>query len=207
MNSKRKVIAVCGSSSGVGKTTLVNHLVSVIPNSRAFFFDSYESTTIYPENMFQKLVTGEEINPEDIRNNEFYEDLLKLSFGGSVIDPMNRVIKSADYLIVEEPFGNLRFGMKELIDYVICIDLPFDIALARRLVRNYRENFTDLSYEERETLIMEYLEQYLHGGRIGYKKVFNWVAGCSDLMINGMKSTEEQGEDVLNALQNAKLLR
>lgn len=90
MNSKRKVIAVCGSSSGVGKTTLVNHLANIIPNSSALYFDSYESTTIYPENMLQKLVTGEEINPEDIINNTFYEDLHKLSYGESIVDPNNR---------------------------------------------------------------------------------------------------------------------
>ncbi|WP_416148949.1 hypothetical protein ACM26V_22205 [Salipaludibacillus sp. HK11] len=207
MNSKRKVIAVCGSSSGVGKTTLVNHLASSIPNTSAFYFDSYESTTIYPEKMFQKLVVGEEINPEEIRNDAFYEDLYKLSYGGSIVDPTNRVIEPADYLIIEEPFGNLRFGMKELIDYVICINLPFDIALARRLVRNYRENFNHLLYEEREALILKHLDQYLHGGSIGYKKVFSWVSGCSDIIINGMKSTEEQGEDVINALHNASLLR
>lgn len=151
------------------------HLLFFQMQEMATYSDIYESTTIYPENMFQKLVSGEEINREDIRNNAFYKDLHKLSFGGAIVDPMNNVIEAADYLIIEEPFGNLRLGMKDLIDYVICIDLPFDIALARRLVRNYRENFTQLSYEEREALIIEHLEQYLHGGSIGYKKVFEGV--------------------------------
>lgn len=42
-NSTRicKVIAICGSSSGVGKSTLVSKLTQLIPDSASMFFGNH----------------------------------------------------------------------------------------------------------------------------------------------------------------------
>ena len=73
-NSTRicKVIAICGSSSGVGKSTLVSKLTQLIPDSASMFFDAYQQTTEFPPNLFKDLVDGNYVDPKLIRSILFY---------------------------------------------------------------------------------------------------------------------------------------
>jgi uridine kinase len=136
------VIAVCGSSSGAGKSTLVRRLSEVIPNSTSLFFDAYHETTSYPPNLYKDLAEGKNVDPSLIQSPIFYQDLVSLVEEREVIDPWNRRLRPAKYILVEEPFGKLRTGMREIIHYLIGVEIPLDMALARRILRNISKRQT-----------------------------------------------------------------
>ena len=68
--------------------------------------------------------------------------------------------------------------MKDLIDYIACIHLPMDIALARRLLRNLRHDFGHWPFDEKVSFLESSLEEYLNGGRIAYQKIFEFGKIC-----------------------------
>jgi uridine kinase len=201
-----KVIAICGSASGVGKSTLVERLGELISNSVTLYFDAYHETTVYPPNVYEDLVAGKEVDVREIESPLFYKDLQLLSQGKAIKDPWNRKLKPADYIILEEPFGRLRTGMNDNIDFVACIELPQDIALARRLLRNLRYDFNHLTIEGRFEYIESFLEEYLRGGRISYIKLFEAVSSDCDLFLNGLLSTDEMAHEVIKKLTEMKIL-
>jgi uridine kinase len=201
-----KVITICGSASGVGKSTLVERLGELISNSVTLYFDSYHETTVYPPNVYEDLAAGKEVDVREIESPLFYKDLQLLSQGKAIKDPWNRKLKPADYIILEEPFGRLRTGMNDIIDFVACIELPQDIALARRLLRNLRYDFNHLTIEGRFEYIESFLEEYLRGGRISYIKLFEAVSSDCDLFLNGLLSTDEMAHEVIKKLTEMKIL-
>lgn len=203
---RSKVITICGSASGVGKSTLVDHLGKLIPNSVTMYFDAYHETTIYPSNVYEDLASGKEIDIKHIESPLFFKDLQLLSQGYEITDPWNRRLKPAGYIILEEPFGRLRTGMDDIIDFVACIELPLDIALARRLLRNLRYDFNHLTIDGRVEYIESFLEEYLRGGRVAYMKLFEQVSSECDVLLNGYLSTDEMAQEVIKQLTELKLL-
>lgn len=201
-----KVITICGSASGVGKSTLVERLGELISNSVTLYFDAYHETTVYPPNVYEDLAAGKEVDVREIESPLFYKDLQLLSQGKAIKDPWNRKLKPADYIILEEPFGRLRTGMNDIIDFVACIELPQEIALARRLLRNLRYDFNHLTIEGRFEYIESFLEEYLRGGRISYIKLFEAVSSDCDLFLNGLLSTDEMAHEVIKKLTEMKIL-
>ncbi len=201
-----KVIAICGSASGVGKSTLVERLGELISNSVTLYFDAYHETTVYPPNVYEDLAAGKEVDVREIESPLFYKDLQLLSQGKAIKDPWNRKLKPANYIILEEPFGKLRTGMNDIIDFVACIELPQDIALARRLLRNLRYDFNHLTIEGRFECIESFLEEHLRGGRISYIKLFEAVSSDCDLFLNGLLSTDEMAHEVIKKLTEMKIL-
>lgn len=201
------VIAICGSASGAGKSTLTIKLGEVIPNAVTMFFDAYHETTVYPPNIYKDLAEGKDIHIEEIKNDKFYYDLQQLIHGNEIVDPWNRVLKPSKYVILEEPFAKLRTGMREIIDFTVCIDLPMEISLARRLLRNMRSDFNHLSVEERFQYIESFLEEYLHGGRISYIKLFEAVSSDCDLIVDGQLSMDAMVNEVMMKLTEVGLLK
>ncbi|MEK8130753.1 hypothetical protein WMW72_22870 [Paenibacillus filicis] len=202
-----KVIVVCGSSSGVGKSTLVDRLSQLISNASALYFDAYQATTEFPPDLFEDLANGKDVDPKHIRSPLFYRDLCALREGRPVVDPWNREVTPGAYLIVEEPFGREREGMAELIDYIACIQLPMDIALARRLLRNLKQDFNHLPTEERIQFMESTLLQYLNGGRIAYQKLYELVAADCDLILDGLETTDEMALAVITDLKRRGILQ
>ncbi|MFF2094134.1 hypothetical protein [Paenibacillus sp. NPDC058174] len=204
--ARSTIITICGSASAVGKSTLVTRLGQLIPDSVTFFFDAYQETTVYPPNLYQDLADGKEVDVKLIESPVFFRDLKALAYGAEVTDAWNRRLQPAKYIILEEPFGRNRIGMADLIDFVGCIELPLDTALARRLLRNLRHDFTHLPIDERVQYVEDFLEEYLRGGRISYLKMFEAVAPDCDILLDGLQSTDEMAQQVIDKLIALNLL-
>jgi hypothetical protein len=43
-------------------------------------------------------------------------------------------VRPAKFIVLEEPSGRARAGLRALIDFVVLLDLPLEIALARKVV-------------------------------------------------------------------------
>lgn len=57
------------------------------------------------------------------------------------------------------------------------VDTPLDIAMARRIIRNFK-------YRPTEDILMD-LENYIDRGRQGYLGMLNTIKPNSDLIIDG----------------------
>jgi dephospho-CoA kinase len=72
-----------------------------------------------------KKWVSEGCNPNDFVTPKMVEDLNSLRNQGN----------GDGWVIVEEPFGRGRNTMTGLIDFVVCIDIPPEIAFARTIKR------------------------------------------------------------------------
>ncbi|MDF2652184.1 MAG: hypothetical protein K0Q73_7989, partial [Paenibacillus sp.] len=105
------------------------------------------------------------------------------------------------WVIVEEPFGRGRIAMNGLIDFVVCIDIPLEIAFARTIKRaalNVQENI-EISVLLRN--ITEFVDQYLDVSRDSYAIVNENVKKDCDLIVDGMKEIDVLANEIITALK------
>lgn len=201
MNKSSFTIAISGPS-GSGKSTLIKQLKDKLTDAVSYHFDDYASTHKYPDDLFTWLEEG--ADPKLVLNADFNRDLNELVQGRSIRLPNNQLIKPAKYIIVEEPFGRGRKGMAELIDFVVCIDIPLEMALARRVLEGIQKAESTPS----ETLkkVEEYLSQYLMGVRDLYQVINNKVMTECDLIIYGLDPTNVMADNIIKELKKRSIL-
>jgi uridine kinase len=126
------VIALSGPS-GAGKSTVVRNLVARLGDAMALYLDDYEASSTYPA-MERWLADG--ADPNQFQTPQLSADLRALRDGQAIRLPHNgQVAQPARVIVLEEPFGRERAEVAGLIDFVICVDLPLEIALARKMLR------------------------------------------------------------------------
>ena len=191
------VIAVAGHS-GAGKSTVIENLVSQLGSANSLSLDEYESSSIYPSTA--KWLEGG-ANPDEFQSPQLVADITTLKNGKGIIHPLTgRKMKTASFLIIEEPFGRERSALRDLIDFVIYIDVPLDIAYARKLSR--KNEF--LPWEDNPDIFIsnlrENLEWYLSTGREFYLAIAQRVQPNCDLIIDGTLPTESITNKIITAI-------
>lgn len=155
------VIAVAAVSGG-GKTTITSHLKANLKNTDALFFDDYNLEG--PDDFMQWIKEGS--NPNAWYLTPFLDDLKKL------------LHKPLKYIFLDFPFAYLHNEISQYIDFAIFIDTPLDIAMARRILRDFNETSIEQTTFD--------LENYLIQGRIGYLNMLEIIKPNSDIIINGV---------------------
>ncbi|SDM77016.1 hypothetical protein SAMN04487897_1011, partial [Paenibacillus sp. yr247] len=98
------------------------------------------------------------------------------------------------YIVLDYPFAYLHNEMREYIDMTIYIDTPLDIAMARRILRNYKENpIEDIRND---------LTNYLVRGRAAYLEMERTVKPNSDIVIQGYFNPSFIVERILEEVTN-----
>lgn len=91
--------------------------------------------------------------------------------------------------------------MRDLIDLVIYIDLPLEVALARKILR--KNAF--LPWEKDPDAFMihlrEFLVWYLSVGRAFYLAIRDLVLKECDLIVDGTQPTDELAETIVSVIQ------
>lgn len=169
------VIAVA-SVSGGGKTTIVRQLIQQLPNAKAFFFDDYDFEG--PDNPVLWLEQGADVNEWNLA--PLLKDMEKL-FNGT-----------CDYIILDFPFAYQHNQANKYIDFTAYIDTPLDLALVRRL----RRDFSDASVQE----IQENIHFYAQKGRAAYLHMEKTIKPDSDFVVDGTKSAVEIIEDIIKEI-------
>ena len=186
-NLQTVVIAIAGAS-GSGKSTLVRALAQKLKNTETMYFDDYRP------------------NYENLT-----KDLQNLQRGNHITYPVdNRRIDAGKVIILEEPTGRTRKGMSDKIDFLVYINLPLEVSLARVLLRSIRQSededinafyetigpqFDPKFTEEKPTKLMHILvwqlEMYLKKHRQEYLVDHESNLKDADLVVDGLKSLNQ----------------
>ena len=168
-----KVIAVAAVTAG-GKTTVVNAVKDRLPKTAALHFDEY-SFDGEVEDFYQWVLDGADYNVWDLRPLE--QDILALRNSGEY-----------EYLLLDYPFAYRHDQIRKYIDAAVFIDTPLDVALARRVLRDFRNATADEIRKE--------MELYLKYARTAYVQMLKNILPSSDYVING----EEDVETIVNEM-------
>lgn len=159
------VIAIA-SVSGGGKTTIVKRLSQQCRNSKALYFDNYDFEG--PEDILKWVDDGANSNEWNLT------PLLK--------DLESLLEESLDYIIMDFPFAYQHDQISSFIDLAVFVDTPLDVALARRMQRDFAES------SAAEILLQ--LEHYAHKGRRAYLEMLHTIKPDSDVVLDGTLSID-----------------
>lgn len=203
MNQRPFVISISGIS-GAGKTDLVQRLTEYFGQEAVYVaLDEYYATTKYPENDMAWVRNG--ADPNEIEDPKYLEDLFTLLSDGSIINPHTKnVIETTKFIILDEPFGRSRLRMNEIIDLAVHIEIPLEIALARRL---QRQLLKDSNPEAFVKFMNEYIPNYLYNGyREFYIEVNRIAKQDCNLILNGINTLEDHVGKILDKLMVLKVI-
>ncbi|AIY77720.1 hypothetical protein CN324_21105 [Bacillus anthracis] len=168
MNKNTKVISIAAVSGG-GKTTVTERLTHKLINSKALYFDSYHFDNC-PADICKWIDDGANYNEWVL--TPLIKDIQHLIRDSNV-----------DYVIIDYPFAYLNSEMRQFIDVTIFIDTPLDIAMARRILRDFKE--------ETMSEIHNDLKHYMTFARKAYLEAIHNVKPNSDIILDGSLSVAE----------------
>ena len=121
--------------SGGGKTGLATRLVDTLQDAVAVFFDDYEESSVMPESFQTWFDDGADYNA--FVTPLFTEHIRSLKDGKAVRSPVSgSKMGPAKYIVVDAPLGRVHSDSGKYFDFMVFIDTPLDVAMARRLLRD-----------------------------------------------------------------------
>ena len=175
--------------AGGGKTTVTKELQKQLPNAKALYFDdrNYDSDSGI-DDIAKWVNEGANVNLWKLER--LADDIEKL------------IIENPEFIVLDYPFGYKHKLIGPYLDYSIFIDTPFDIILARRILRDY-DRKTMISNWTNTTTIFDDMEYYLEHGRKIYLHGFEAGQADADLIIDGSLSLEE----IVDVISNDVILQ
>ncbi|OBZ09051.1 hypothetical protein A8L34_23175 [Bacillus sp. FJAT-27264] len=181
-NKKPLVISIAAVSGG-GKTTMVKELNNKLVNSNVLYFDNYDFDG--PDDICEWIENGANVN--DWILTPLVSDLKIL---------LSEHRQSVEYILLDYPFAYLHNEMIGLIDFTIFIDTPLDVAMARRILRDY----SDRPIQS----VLEDASNYLSRGRVAYLEMLNTVKPHSDFIVDGSLPVHEIVNKLLKIILDKK---
>ena len=193
------VIAIAGPS-GAGKSTAVRNLVARLGDAVALYLDDYEATSTYPD-MKQWLADGADTN--QFQTPGLSADLRALRAGTAITQPQSgEILQPARVIVVEEPFGRERTEMADMIDFVVCVDLPLEIALARKLLRMLGFYLAEQTPDAFAKHLQFFLPWYIESGRELYAVVQQRVLLQCDLIVDGSLPPDALADAIADGIRS-----
>jgi uridine kinase len=193
------VIAIAGPSGG-GKTTLVQHVAALLDQATQVYFDDYEAVSTYPADMAEWLATG--ADPNAWKTPRLASDVEALRMGHEALHPNGTtMLRPTRYTVIEEPFGRERREMAPLIDFVAVIDVPLEIALARRIRRSFYLGLEQWSAEQVLKHVDSYLKAYIELGSSLYGTVNTRALVSCDMAVDGRQPIEHLAEQIAQVVR------
>jgi uridine kinase len=176
------VISIAAVSGG-GKTTIVNRLKERLLHTEALYFDHYDFEG--PDDICDWVEEG--ANYSDWNLTPMVHDLKLL---------LSEPRQPLDYILLDYPFAYLQDEMGKWIDFAIFVDTPLDIAMARRILRDFQADPIENVRAD--------VQGYLTYGRPAYLQMLHNVRPHSDCIVDGCLSVDEIVEILLSKIRDMK---
>jgi uridine kinase len=195
------VIGLKGTS-GSGKSTLAKALAQELGDTVILYIDKYGALPDVqrPPDFKAWVQAGADFN--QWITPQLVHDIQALRRGDAITLPQQtEATYPPTFLIVEDPMGREREAMKDLLDFVVAIDIPFDIALARRIIRIPTRPYFIEHPDELGTYIPHVAQLYLDYLRDFYLALNARLHENCNLLVDGMRPTHEQVKEVARAIR------
>jgi len=205
---KKPFVIAISSISGGGKSVVVNKLAEKLTDSCAIHFDDYETPDTYPKNPLDLMKNGVDFNM--VKSPLLAQHLQALKNGEPVTTPRGEVLSPACFIIYEGPLGYAQHETGQFIDFLVFIDTPLEVGLARRFVRSFATSqYEDKNRDQLIRLIKElenFTHEYLLWTRNAYQALVDVVRPISDMVVNGEQTPEALAQAIIQALKERNLL-
>jgi uridine kinase len=185
---KKPFVISIAALSGGGKTTVAAALKDRLAKSVVIYWDDY----------------GDEVDPDcDINDVQDYNEWNTKPMAADIKRLLN---EPHDYIILDYPFGYMNDCAAKYIDLTVFIDTPLDIALARRMIRDYtsRSQENDFGLADVDAVSLEALDKelrrYLARSRPTYARFAEAHKSASDIVVDGTKSPDEIAEIIIKRI-------
>jgi uridine kinase len=187
---KKPYIIAINSVSGGGKTTLAKLLQESLPASVVFCFDDFDETNVYPEDFYEWWKRGADLREFDCPGMR-----------KAVDEEIQR--GAAEFIVLDYPFGRDHPRFETLIDLSVFVDTPLDVAMARRIIRDYRAVGEASAAAEVVEQLRGELAHYVEKARYPYLDTDRHKPG-SDLILDGWRSLQELRDQVLERVNGER---
>lgn len=191
------------SPSGGGKTTIAQQLAATAGAAVVLAFDDYddlaEGANVHPPDLQQWLAAGADYHAWQMPR--LFHDINQLKQGEPIASPVDgRRLLPQPLLVLDVAFGRAHTGLSVYLDFMIYIDTPLDVALARRLQRDY---FAHPSTDPQATLqaIHAMTTAYVTWARAAYLAMDRQVKPQCDLIVDGCLPSQTIVEELWAAIQ------
>ena len=194
----KTIVVGISSPSGGGKTTVARRVSEILKDAVPLFFDDYDFDNVHPENIRQWLEQGADYNAW--KTPRLKNDLSKLKAGEPIDSPIDgTTIHSRRYVIFDAPLGYAHAEIGALIDFMVFIDTPLDVAMARRLLRDLASKPPAGANDALDSLESG-LTAYLDYARDAYLEIDRQVKPACDLILDGRCSVDDLAQEIVSAV-------
>ncbi|MDO9402761.1 MAG: hypothetical protein Q7T87_01880 [Polaromonas sp.] len=214
----RRVIAVAAPIGG-GKSALVNALSAALGDAASspapiLRFDDYENATRQPvAQLSQWLADGADFNRLEAPGLADALQALREGRGiaaqpGTFTTASTGASASAAWIVLEMPLGRAWQATAAAIDVLVWVDVPLDIALARRLQELTAGLIQQSSAEARRGLawMNDYLGHYTGTIHAVLQAQHQVVRPGADLLVDGQRDVGSLCQQVLQHLEQLENL-
>ena len=189
-NANHSTVIGISGISGAGKTSLLRKLEQTL-QATTLFWDDYDGISQGPKDYVKWYQSSK--NYDDWLYPDLENTLKSLKEGQKVTCPATKQeLIPTKYILFDAPLGYCHTATGKFIDFLVCLDTPLDIALARRLLRDHRDH-------SEPQKVLDELEHYLTHSRPLY--ILTPEEKRSDLVVDGSLPLDKQEEKVLDALR------
>ena len=196
VNEQALVVGI-SSPTGGGKTTVTYKVAEILNDAVVITFDDYDEISLHPANYRSWLAEGANYNAW--HTPRLAEDLERFKNRQEIVSPVDgRIVLPASYIVFDAPLGRAHRETGQYVDLMVYLDTPLDVAMARRILRDFYGNASTSLSQQAELLRID-LEAYLEFSRVAYLELDKQVKPKCDLILDGTLASEELAIQIAEA--------